>query len=220
MNYYVLVFLIGGISHLSFGMDYVSSLASSSTVQSEMQPFKKQLLDAAKKGNIEALRYAMDELGKRGHYPKGHVKNSKDQTALMLALLNGHKECVQALIVEGEAQVSDWDMDGKTSCMYAAYGGSYDCFLIIKNRANLLAVDKKGMTALSYATHPEIAKYLIETFPQLVTMPDKKGVLPLYYATIKFVEVQKENKVDAIKNMKAIIDLLFGIMYPSKSNIA
>ena len=112
----------------------------------------RALLDAAKKGNIEAVKQAIDDgadLNTKGRYGatplqdaafRGHqeivelliveganVKSENGVTPLHTAALNGHKEVVELLIAAGADVNAKDGIGGKTT---ARKGGIKDQYLV------------------------------------------------------------------------------------------
>lgn len=81
-------------------------------------PFNKQLHDAARKGNLEALQDAIKNKADIDSVRYGH------ETALMRAVQNGYLRCVQALI-EAKANLNARNEDGYTALHYAAGKGDF-----------------------------------------------------------------------------------------------
>ena len=105
----------------------------------------RALLDAAEKGNIEAVKQ---------HLAAGADVNAKDQrrwTPLHHAAYEGHKEIAELLIAEG-ADMNAKDKLGDTPLQVAAYQDHKEIAeLFIANGADVNAKSDNGRTPLDWA---------------------------------------------------------------------
>jgi len=103
------------------------------------------VLDAAEKGNIEAVKQAIADGA------DVDAKDSDGWTPLHNAALKGHKEIVELLIAKG-ADVNAKGRSGWTPLHFAANGGHREVAkLLIAKGADLNAKTSDGVTPLDWA---------------------------------------------------------------------
>ena len=86
----------------------------------------------------------------------------RNETALMKASKNGHKEVVEFLIQKG-ADVNQKDDYGWTALMWASNGGYEEIVeLLIQNRADVNVKDYKGRNAVMIAKDEKTRKAIID----------------------------------------------------------
>ena len=138
-------------------------LVGCATTQSPEPPTAKapdlSILDAAEKGNIEAVKQ---------HLADGADVNAKDRgwTPLLKAAWHGHKEIAELLIAEG-ADVNAKGWKGLTPLHDAASNKSHKetVELLLAKGADVNAKDVEGFTPLDKAAlwdHKEIADLLVK----------------------------------------------------------
>ena len=115
------------------------------------------LLDAAEKGNIEAVKQHLDA---------GADVNAKDNvldvTPLHNAALGGHKEIAELLIANGTDRNAK-DVNGRSPLHYATFGSNETVELLLANGADVNSKDRGGRTPLDLAIQqkkPETAELL------------------------------------------------------------
>lgn len=80
-----------------------------------------------------------------------NVKDSSSRTPLMLAVLKGHTDCVELLLLH-DAAVGAEDSSRRTALFYGAFGGSEACVrLLLKEGASVVSRDRLGKTPLHVA---------------------------------------------------------------------
>jgi ankyrin repeat protein len=119
------------------------------------------LLGAAKQGNLEVLRSALEAGIDPNTSEPNAGRSQRHKTALMFAAEAGHVEAVELLIEHG-ADVNRHDRPGKklgrTPLMCAATSDDADLVrLLLEAGAIVDAQDKRGQTALFYAVEEESA---------------------------------------------------------------
>jgi ankyrin repeat protein len=83
-----------------------------------------------------------------------NFQDEEGRTLLMRALSLQHFDIAKLLIQSGATISIPRDLDGLSALHFAAIGGDYDSVkLLIDNKAEVKAVDKKGKTALMYAAN-------------------------------------------------------------------
>ncbi|SVB74620.1 uncharacterized protein METZ01_LOCUS227474 [marine metagenome] len=144
------------------------------------QPLDISIHDAAKAGNIEAVKQ---------HLAAGADVNAKNEgglTPLHPAAYEGHMEIVELLIAKG-ADVNTKDVDGLTSLHFAASNGHKDVVeLLIAEGADVNAKAADGEMPLHRATvygNKEIVELLIAN-DAYVKAENKYGGTPLHEATM------------------------------------
>jgi len=136
----------------------LSKTIAVSTPEKDMSQLNKDLLYAAREGDIEAVKRLL---------AKGADVNAKDNwgiTALMWTAWPGHTEIVNLLISKG-ADVNAKDKNGRTALMEAAAGGHTEIVEMLMERgADVNSKDNYGITTLFWALqhrHPEIVVLLM-----------------------------------------------------------
>lgn len=88
-----------------------------------------------------------------------NAKNSRDETALMCAVVKGNTEVVKYL-VEHEADINAQDVYGKTALMLACSVDNEDIYkYLVANGADLEAKDKEGMGIEKYYSGKLLREY-------------------------------------------------------------
>jgi uncharacterized protein len=155
------------------------------------------LLGAAKKGNVEILRSAL-EAGISPNASEAGVRQRQDRskTALIFACEGGHLEAA-SLLIEFGADVNLSDRAGKklgrTPLMYAAESDNADLVqLLLEAGAIVDAQDKRGQTALFYAVEEEAIE-AIEVLLEFGADPYKQSWegTPFEHATYGDPEIVK-----------------------------
>lgn len=108
------------------------------------------------------------------------MSNVQNQTAMMMAAMYGHSDCV-ALLIESEYGLHD--SAGKTALMYAAENGHAGCVGLLKEAEGGLS-NAIGQTALMLAATAgsEVCVHLLLTLES--GMKDAAGVTALMYAVL------------------------------------
>eukprot|EP01060_Flectonema_neradi_P012427 TRINITY_DN19243_c0_g1_i2.p1 TRINITY_DN19243_c0_g1~~TRINITY_DN19243_c0_g1_i2.p1 ORF type:complete len:378 (+),score=81.68 TRINITY_DN19243_c0_g1_i2:1169-2302(+) len=145
------------------------------------------LLIAANQGNTAAVEVLLSY----GGNPNLCISNNI--TPLLAAALKGHTKCVEALltspaiIVDNLRECDDWS---PLHCA-ASSGHLPTTLLLLRNRANVNAVDKQGSTPLFYAAvNNSISCNNIELIELLLdnnadtTLADDKGWTPLHCCVV------------------------------------
>lgn len=113
------------------------------------------LLGAAKQGNLEILRSALQAGINPNTKELEERRNTRHKTALMFAAERGHLEAVRILLEAGaDVNLSDRPGKklGKTPLMYGAESGHAEIIrLLLESGATVDAQNKRGETALLYA---------------------------------------------------------------------
>lgn len=117
-----------------------------------------ELLRAAKKGDIEALKEALGVLGEgeasssaaSSRLPDLEERNNFGHTALHLAARHGHVAAVRMLLDAG-ANPDAVDSTGRMPLHLAAQQPDPETVSVLSARSNVRAVDLLGMTPLYYA---------------------------------------------------------------------
>lgn len=93
-----------------------------------------------------------------------NVRTAKGRTPLMIACANQGGETVCRLLISKGADVNAAANNGATALMLAALNAKVDVIEVLLDKgANAKAEDKKGYTALDYATNAEISPVLTES---------------------------------------------------------
>ncbi|XP_011013768.1 PREDICTED: tankyrase-1-like [Populus euphratica] len=126
---------------------------------SDIPPHLRDLARAAQSGDVDALRYALDNLN-------GSIDEPVEDgdTALHLTCLFGHRLCVQLLLERG-ANLEARDEDGAIPLHDACAGGFTEIVQLLVDSANnaervkrmLEVVDDEGDTPLHHAARGEHA---------------------------------------------------------------
>lgn len=112
----------------------------------------------------DALSYAAEE----GHAPE-----------------EGNPEIFKAVLRHRQIDLESTDPDGVTPLMYAAHKGNLDVVQQLVRRANVLAQDKHGRNAVSWASNqrkPSVLRYLLRKDPNGIDVMDRDGWAPLAWA--------------------------------------
>uniref|UniRef100_A0A668AB57 Ankyrin repeat domain 52 n=1 Tax=Myripristis murdjan TaxID=586833 RepID=A0A668AB57_9TELE len=114
--------------------------------------------------------------------------DDQGQTALMLAALGSHTDCVHILLEKG-AQADAADRKGRTALHRAAMVGSEDCICaLLEHGASALCRDSQGRTPMHLAAscgHTELLRSLLNAATQadsLDSMLDYSGYTPTHWA--------------------------------------
>ena len=141
--------------------------------------FESGLLNAALRGNNEAVQFLLD-LG-----VNVDCTNEQGSTALMLATECGHEPIVQTLI-SGGANVNIQDSYGWTALMLASYNGHFKIAqLLLNKQANVNHKANDGWTALMLASHYghfQVAELLLNKEAD-VNVSNNKGFSALMVAS-------------------------------------
>lgn len=130
-----------------------------------------ELILAAAAGKASAVQQYIMQAG---------MANSQNQTAMMMAAMYGHSDCV-ALLMECEHGLHD--AAGKTALMYAAENGHAGCVGLLKEAEGGLS-NAVGQTALMLAATAgsEVCVHLLLTLES--GMKDAAGATALMYAVL------------------------------------
>jgi len=139
-------------SHLAADNSPVASWcghrAQKSANRAEIERYNKQLLRAAITGNIEAVKFLVEEAG-----ADVEVKDSIQRTPLTCAAMNGHLEVIKFLVQEGGADVESKDLSQRTPLSHAAYWSHLEAvkLLVEEGGADVASKDEDGQSALELA---------------------------------------------------------------------
>lgn len=142
--------------------------------------FERSLCNAALNGEIEKVKR---------HLLNGDNVNTLDAggyAPLHYAARNCHIDIAQLLISHG-GNVDIRTRAGKvTPLLRAAFSGKEDmCKFLIKNGADVKAVDDDGQTVIHRAINSgnlSLAKYFLDIVPELKMQADNRGTSPLQLA--------------------------------------
>uniref|UniRef100_UPI003AAD9DCE serine/threonine-protein phosphatase 6 regulatory ankyrin repeat subunit C isoform X1 n=2 Tax=Centroberyx gerrardi TaxID=166262 RepID=UPI003AAD9DCE len=135
--------------------------------------------------------------------------DEQGQTALMLAALGSHTDCVHILLEKG-AEADAADKKGRTALHRAAVMGSEDCVCaLLEHGASALCRDSQGRTPLHLAAscgHTELLRSLVKAAMQadsLDSMLDYRGYTPTHWAAYHghdgCLRILLENKLFSIQ---------------------
>jgi ankyrin repeat protein len=155
------------------------------------------LHSAAEMGNLEVVKYLIDEKGV-------DVNQANKDGERVLHLAAGDLEVVKYLIDEKKVDINQFDRFGQTTLHYAARNRNLEVvkYLIDEKKVDVNQADKWGRTALHYATGDlEVMKYLIDEKLVDVNQATKDDITALHFAAQEgHVEVVRylidEKKVD------------------------
>ena len=123
MNGYVVAILTGDVDKVRF-------LADTGEVNTRLQKGWTPLMFAASEGNIAIA----DALLSRG--AAVDIQSDSGETALMLAVRQGHMEMVKKLLIEAEANVNLKNNGGKTALTIALENNQRDILHFIESQVS------------------------------------------------------------------------------------
>jgi ankyrin repeat protein len=136
--------------------------AGAKTVVGSIESSPAALLGAAKQGNLDILKSALQAGIDPNTSELEATRNPRHKTALMFAADRGHLKIVEHLILAGvDINLSDRPSKklGKTPLMCAAESGHAEIVrLLLRSGAIVDAQDKRGQTALYYAVESDRAE--------------------------------------------------------------
>ena len=107
------------------------------------------LVDAAEKGNLEAIKSCFEN----GADVNGHEIFTRT-TALIEAAKNGHADCVKVLLLAKDVDVDAKNKNGNTALIISAGKGNANVVKqLLAKRADVNEKTNGGVTALWIATH-------------------------------------------------------------------
>ena len=196
--------LAGGVQYsfaMQGGFGGGAAAAQGGAVKTTLSAVNKQLIEAAKEGNVESVRTL---LASRANV---NAQTAQGVTALMIAAQNGHAEVVKALLAGG-ANVNVQNANDRTALMVAAQDGHTEAVKALLERgANVNTQDADGFTALMIAAnkgHAEVVKALLAGGANIETK-NAKGKTAIDYATSKteIIELLKKPMPKPVKGKKA-----------------
>uniref|UniRef100_A0A8C8SHA1 Ankyrin repeat domain 52 n=1 Tax=Pelusios castaneus TaxID=367368 RepID=A0A8C8SHA1_9SAUR len=141
---------------------------------------------AAAYGNTDSLHLLIDS-GERADITD--VMDVHGQTPLMLAVMNGHVDCVHLLLEKGSTADAA-DRRGRTALHRGAVTGCEDCLgALLDHDAFVLCRDFKGRTPIHFASacgHSEILRSLLQaalSTDPLDSVVDYSGYSPMHWAS-------------------------------------
>ncbi|XP_064390639.1 uncharacterized protein LOC135338431 isoform X3 [Halichondria panicea] len=197
-----------GSSVKSFRSDLMEAQA---TLPTNVQPLglmtydlREKLRVAVTKGDSDTVQKIIDSNLK----DVDTVLSEKDETALMIASKEGHKDIVSYLLAK-KASVSHTDVEGATVLFVTASVGNYEVLkLLLSNPRAIAEINTKNRFGCPILLDPAskgfsmVSEYLLENGakPNDTT---RDGVTPLYRACEKgqkeVVKVLLEHKADVVK---------------------
>ena len=151
--------------------------------------------------NIEKVKYLLNK--ERHWFIRANVNARRkydNDTALIYASENGHKEVVEVLLDNG-ADVNAYNNYGNTALMMASSKGHIKIVeMLLEKEADLDAKNNDGETALIIANeneHKEVVEMLLDNGADVKTLEEvHKGVLSNAQNRINFLNEKRENNKD------------------------
>uniref|UniRef100_A0A8C2H5X9 Uncharacterized protein n=1 Tax=Cyprinus carpio TaxID=7962 RepID=A0A8C2H5X9_CYPCA len=113
------------------------------------------------------------------------IRDGKEQTPLMLAVLGGHTDCVHLLLSEG-ASVEARDKWGRTALHRGVIMGHEACVeALLQHGSSLLVQDSRGRSPMHLAAacgHVGVLRALLKTQKTVLVLKDNCGYTPLHWA--------------------------------------
>uniref|UniRef100_A0A8C1WYU2 Ankyrin repeat domain 28b n=1 Tax=Cyprinus carpio TaxID=7962 RepID=A0A8C1WYU2_CYPCA len=136
---------------------------------------------AAINGHSECLRLLIHNTDQQ----TVSIRDGKEQTPLMLAVLGGHTDCVHLLLSEG-ASVEARDKWGRTALHRGAVMGHEACVeALLQHGSSLLVQDSRGRSPMHLAAacgHVGVLRALLKTQKTVLVLKDNCGYTPLHWA--------------------------------------
>lgn len=123
-----------------------------------MRKIQFKLIEAAREGSVDEVKRCLSVKGCDAVASRSVL----GATALMLASINGHEECVKILLPHSDALAQDGG--GFTALMAAAGNGLVDCVRLLLPWSDPLATNNSGYSALMCAAdggHEACVKLLL-----------------------------------------------------------
>merc|ERR1711871_335281 len=138
-----------------------------------------QLIPYYKSGNEETDAVIEKHLKKGDHFRDAYDETDQHNSLLHVAAAHGNIKAAEMLIKRVVFDVNAVNEKNATPLHYAAARGDSDlCSLLIKHRANVIAVDASGHTPLSYAKelgHKSVVQLLQSSPKKLPTLKAGRG---------------------------------------------
>jgi hypothetical protein len=234
--------LAGGVQN-SFAMQAGGAAAQGGAAESTLSAVNRQLIEAAKEGNVAAVRallesgadvnaqLAEDWTALMRAARAGHVEFvAYGSKALMIAARKGHAEVVRALLAGG-ADVNSQTANGETALIYAVMYAEQNAHIevvkvLLDSGADVNAQTANGATALMYAAmsghvdYTEVIRELLEQSAD-VNLQNKDGRKAIDYAHGKKKEMILLNaQADKVSSVPKISSSQFASSPASASKAA
>lgn len=168
---------------------FFSVLLINSQILFSMANPSEELLNAAKSGNLNAAKKAIEEGA------NVNAQNKQLKTALKLTILYNHPDITEFLLKQPKVDIEIKDESGTTSLITAASLGRENTVkLLIEKGSDVNSASQSGSTALIVASdqnYPEIVKLLIQNGANVNTKDKNRFSAIMAAAKMHHVKIVK-----------------------------